>query len=118
MFLEEDSEAHHDLKAVADAEDQSVFASKGFDGIGKMNAKLRCQNASGSDVVAVAEPAGETENLKIVSEDWSFDKLLNVDRNRLGPGQLERVGCFNIAIRSRGTEDENARLCHVGMLLQ
>ena len=51
------------LKAVADAQDQLAGGFEGLQRIAQVMAHLVAEDAAGTDVVAVAEAAGDAENL-------------------------------------------------------
>ena len=54
-----------DLKAVADAEDQLAGRVELVQAVGQVMANLIAEDPAGGDVVAVAEPARQAENLKV-----------------------------------------------------
>ena len=54
-----------DLKAVADADDQLAGVAEFAERVGQVVLDLVAEDPAGGDVVAVAEPAGEAENLKL-----------------------------------------------------
>ena len=56
------------LKAVADAEDQLAGVAKRGERVGQVMPQLVAEDAARGQVVAVAEPAGEAEDLELVGQ--------------------------------------------------
>jgi hypothetical protein len=63
------------------------------------------QDLARGDVVAVAEPTGETEDLVPSPQRRVLDQTVDVHPLGDRPGPLEGMGRFVIAIRSGGAKD-------------
>ena len=64
-FGQEQLRLQQDLKAVADAEDQLAGVAERGERVGQVMPNLIAEDAAGGDVVAVAEAAGEAEDLEL-----------------------------------------------------
>ena len=87
-----------DLEAVADAEDQLAGVAERLQCVGQMMADLVAEDAAGGDVVAVAEAAGEAEDLEVGEFLRSFENAVDVEPLRRAAGQLEGVRSLFVAI--------------------
>ena len=54
------------------------------------------EDATGGDVIAVAEAAGDGEELKLVQRLRPLEQAVDVHERRLGPRQFERVGRLTV----------------------
>ena len=72
-----------------------------------MTAKLRSEYNTGANIVAVAEAAGNTQNLVLIEQSRRFEQPKDVHAIGTASGRVEGEGSFDVAIRSRGPEDTN-----------
>jgi hypothetical protein len=63
------------------------------------------QNATGSDVVPVAESTGETEDLEIPQQLRPFEQPIDMRELGVCPRCFKRESCFLIAIGTGGTQN-------------
>ena len=68
---------------------------------------------AGRHVVAVAETAGEDQDVILIEELLVFDHPVDVDAVRLGPGQLQCVLRFQIGVDSRRPQNDCSNLFHL-----
>ena len=72
------------------------------------------EDLAGGDVVAVAEAAGEGEDLVILQPQPVAQEAVDVHAFSVGAGQVERMGGFEIAVGAGGAKDQRAGL-HAGI---
>src|SRR6185436_9710146 len=53
------------------------------------------------------------EDLKLRQLPWRFENLIDVHALRQRAGPLKRIVCLRVAIRARGSQDQDAWLRHV-----
>jgi hypothetical protein len=99
-----------DLKAIADADDRLAILDELTQGVGEVVNKLVGKDPAGGDVVAVAEAAGDGQELETVELLWVGEEGIEVKALGDGAGELERVGGFQVAVGAGGSEDQRAGL--------
>ncbi len=72
--------------------------------------QLNAENAAASDIVAIAEPAGDAENLEVGEQFRRFQQLAYVHVLRAAAGALKGKRGFHVAIGARRSENEDSRL--------
>lgn len=77
-----------------------------------MMADLVTQNATGSEVIAVTEPAGQTQDLKTARALRRIQQFIDMFADGRRAGLLERKGRFVIAIGTGGSQDQDLRFWH------
>ena len=95
-----------DLESVADTNGGFSFFDKSAQDVAEVVDELVGEDFSGGDVVAVAEPAGDGEQLEFVEEIWVFEKAIEVDAFGFCAGKIEGVCGFEITIGAGGAKDE------------
>ncbi len=98
--VEKRQEAHldHDLKAVADPDDEIAGGDELFDVLAEPLAKTVGDDLSRGDVVAEGESAGDREDVVLVEELRRRDQIVEMDSSRARAGTLEgRLG-FGFAV--------------------
>jgi hypothetical protein len=70
------------------------------------------QNPPGRDIIAVAEPAGHAENLKLLERAGAFQQPVDMQRFRLRARLLEGKRRFLFAIRAGSTQNQYVGLGH------
>ena len=70
------------------------------------------QDPPGRHVVAVAEPAGDAEDLKLVEQIGFIQQPVDVQQLDLAAGLCESKRGFLVAVRAGGSENEDVRLGH------
>lgn len=90
----QDAGLDQDLEAVTDSQDQFVGFDKFADFVAEMMFQLVGQDLTGGDVVAIAESAGQCQNLIIGHEFGIFDQPVNVHFFGDSAGQLKGVTHF------------------------
>lgn len=68
------------------------------------------KNASGGDIVAVAEASGKRHKLEIRQLLRLFEQPVDMQETDSCPGQFKGMGGFLVAIRAGSTNDEGMRL--------
>lgn len=63
-----------------------------------MSAELAREDDAGSEVIAVAEAAGDAEDLEIGESCGVFKQSIEVQAFGLGPGEFEGPGGFDVAV--------------------
>ena len=81
--------------------------------VGQVVLHLIAQDPPGRDVVAVAEPAGDAEHLKIGHAPRLLQHAIDVPPLRRAAGQLESVRSFLVAIGAGRSQDQDTWLYHV-----
>ena len=104
---------HQHLKSVADPDDRLSRRDELGQGIAKMVGQLVRQDLARGDVIAVAEPAGDRQNLRLLEALRRVDQRLQVQRNALSAGQLKCMGGLDIAIGPSRAKDQGLRAHHV-----
>src|SRR5439155_12345823 len=94
-----------DLKAVADANDGFAGFDEAMQRLGEVLGDLIGEDSAGGDVVAIGEPAGDGEELKIAEQRGIFKNTVEMNALRGGAGELESVRGFDVAIGSGGAKD-------------
>ena len=74
---------------------------------GQVVPHLHGEDLPGGHVVAVAEAAGDAEDLEVGQQGRLLQHAVDVQRLRLGAGQLEGPGGLLVAIGARGAEDQD-----------
>ena len=110
--VKKDPEPHHDLKAVADTQDQSILGLKHTDHLGQPCLPLNSRDPPRSDVIAIAKSARKAEDLKGVGKARVLDQLIDVDPNRFPASQFKGVSRLDVAIGSWCSDNERFWLGH------
>ena len=95
------------LEAVADAEDQLAGVAERGERVGQVMAELVGEDAARGHVVAVAEPAGDAEDLVLVGELRASSQRLRWTMSAAPPA-LEGERGFAVAVGAGSTEDKDA----------
>ena len=104
---------HEDLKAIADPQDQLAGLLEFTHRAGQMLPDLTPQDAAGPQVVPIAEPAGQAENLKIAHHQRRLQQPVDVQSLASRAGPLERLRPFPGRNSFRELEESaRARLSH------
>jgi len=103
------------LEAIADAEDQFVGREELTDGIVELSAKLAGEDNSGSEVITVAEAAGNAEDLKIGESGGIFEQSVEVQAFGFGTCEFEGPCGFDVAVGAWGAENADIGSCHGGV---
>ena len=101
---------HEHLESVANSDDRLGRFDESPQGIAEVVDDLICQYFSSSNVVAVAESAGNRQDLELFQQRWVFQNAINVNELRFRTGELKRVGGFGVAIDACGAEDQGRGL--------
>jgi hypothetical protein len=97
---------YQDLKSVADSDDRFAGVDEAANGITEVVDDLIGEDFAGGDVVAVAEAAGENEDLTIAEDGRGFENAVDMHELRSCSGQLECVGGLRIAVGAGGSKDQ------------
>jgi hypothetical protein len=89
------------LKTVADAKNNFAGFYKDIKPVGQMMNNLIRKYFAGSDVVAIAEPAGNNKNLKFIEQILAFDEPVYVYALCPSAGKCQCEFRFEVAIYSR-----------------
>ena len=73
--------------------------------VGQVMLNLVAEDAAGRDVVAVAESAGDAQDLKVGHATRLFEHAIDVPPLGHAAGQLEGVRSFPVAIRARCSQN-------------
>jgi len=68
------------------------------DGVIELTAELPGEDDSGTEVISVAEPAGNAQDLEFGQSGGVFEQSVEVQAFRLSPGQFESPGGFDVAV--------------------
>ena len=68
---------------------------------------LVAEDSAGAQVVAVAESAGNAEDLELLEERGLFQKPVDVQGFGLCAGLLEGEGRFGVAVGAGGAKDQD-----------
>lgn len=108
--------ADENLEAVADPEDESAALDEGAELVAEMMIELIRKELAAGDVVAVAEAAGDGEELIAIEGIRRGDELLDVNEVAIGPGALPREDSFLVAVDAGSAEDNDAGPSHAESL--
>lgn len=106
-----DSAAHQQagfedgLEAVADAEHEFVGGEELPDGIVELSAELTGEDDAGTEVISVAEAAGDAEDLEIRESCGIFEQSVEVQSFGPGTGEFEGPGGFDVAVGAWSAEN-------------
>ena len=78
--------------------------------VGEVVADLVGEDPARGDVVAVAEAAGNGQELVVVHKRRAFEDFVDVAILDGGAGELEGVGGFLVAVRAGGPQDQRRGL--------
>jgi hypothetical protein len=104
---QEQAGLQEDLEAIADAEDQPATVAKLAERVREEVLKLHRKNFSRSNVVAVTETAGQSEDLILAEELGILTQGVDVNAIDDGTGRLEREQRFEIAVGPGRTKNQN-----------
>lgn len=93
------------LEAVADSQHQFISGEELSDGVIQLSAELPGEDDAGAEVIAVAETAGDAEDLKFGESGRVFQQSVEMQPFGLCPGQFESPGCFDVAVGAGCAED-------------
>jgi hypothetical protein len=113
----EEAELDHDLEAVADADHGYAALDGVLNGLVELVAEAVGEDASGGDVVAVGEAAGEADDVDLLEDGGVGDEVGEVLIEGLRAGEVKGVGEFAVAVGAGGTDDECYGLGHRGDIL-
>ncbi len=99
------SRLHQHLKAVANAEHQLAGGAKLLERIGQLEPQLVPQNAARGDVIAIAEAAGKTEDLKLAETLGTRKQFLHMQPRRRSARLSERIRGLFITVHARSAEN-------------
>ena len=97
-----------DLEAVADAEDELVRVQEPPERVAERAGQVPGEDHAGPEVVAVAEPAGDAEDLVAVERVRLLQHAEQVLAVADGPGGGEGAGGLLVAVGARGADDQDA----------
>ncbi len=103
---------HQHLKSVADAEHQFAVSLESGKLFGKMVLDLVAEDSARPQIVAVAEPAGDAEDLEPLEEGRILQQSIDVQGFGFRAGPLKSKRGFRVAIRAGGAKDQDVRLGH------
>lgn len=112
VVTREQAHANENLKAVADAEDQSAAIDEGTELVAEVMAKLVRQKLAAGDVVTVTEAAGDGEKLVASEGIRRGDELLHMNQVAVGPGALPCEDGLLVAVNAGSAEDEDTGPSH------
>jgi hypothetical protein len=75
-------------------------------------ANLVSENTPGGNVVAIAEPAGQAQNLKLLDQARHLEQPIDMQPFGFAASALESEGGFTIAIGAGGPQYKDAWLRH------
>lgn len=112
LGIKEDPQTHHDLKTIADPQNQSVLGLENAQHVCQPRLPLHGRNPTGSDIVTVTKTTRKTEDLKRVGQCRLVDELIYVNSDRLGSCQFESISGFDVAVGSRCSNNQRFWLGH------
>lgn len=112
----DEAKADEHLEAVADTHDESAAIDESREGVAQTVADLVGEDATAGDVVAVAEAAGDRDDLEPVEGCRGFDESFDVRGVSRRAGLLPGEGGLLFAVNAGGPDDEDAYLCHGGIV--
>ena len=101
VHRDEETGLDEDLESVADAQHEFTGIAEFLQLVRQIVEQLAGKNASGGNIVAVAESAGEAEDLKFLEERRIFEKSVHVDPFRRRACFFKGVSGFQITVRAR-----------------
>ena len=107
LIVQQDARLDHHLEAVADAQDQFAGRFELAQRLGQVVPHLHRENLAGRHVVAEAESARNAQDLEAVQQTRVVQQAVDVQGFGLRSGGLEGEGGFVVAVRARGTEDQD-----------
>ena len=107
--LDQKSRFEQHLEPVADAEDEFARVAELADRIGEEMLELAREDFPGRDIVAVAEPARQDQDLRLLEAGRIFAESVDVDAFRDGPRGFEGERGLRIAIGAGRPEDQGFR---------
>jgi hypothetical protein len=78
-----------------------------------MPTKLARKDDSGTNIIAIAETAGNTQDLVVIQQCGLFDQTKQMNPIGPAPTRIEGECRFDVTIRSRSTQDTNPRRSHL-----
>jgi len=102
---EQQARLQEDLKAVADAEDETAAVAELRQALGKPRLQFERENPPAGDVVAVGESARDAEDLEVVGKRRLLCQGMHVHAAGDRAGPLEGVGRFMVAVGARCPQD-------------
>ncbi len=109
----EEAHLNKDLKAVADADYETVCFDEGGDGISEAVFEFAGEDPACGDVVAIGESAGDGESLEVVKGDGTVHKAVYMRKGSLCARLFECVCRFDVTVGACGAKDEDI---HLGQL--
>jgi hypothetical protein len=79
----------------------------------QMTPKLAGKDDPGSNVVSITEAAWDAKDLIFIEQRWTLDKAKQMHAIRTTTAGIEGIRRFDITIRSRSTQNTNARRSHL-----
>jgi len=101
----EQSSFENGLEAVADSQHQFISGEEPSDGVIQLATELPGKDDAGAEVIAVAETAGDAENLEFGQSGRVFQQSIEVQPFGLCSGEFKSPGCFDVAVRAWCAED-------------
>ncbi len=102
---------HEDLKSVADAKDEPTSVMKAPKRIVEGLEPSR-QNATGAQVISIAEPAGDGQDLEGIERPGTLQNSVDVGRLNVSPSKLPGRDGFLIAVCTRSPKDDRTGQGH------
>ncbi len=103
--LQQNARFDQHLEAVADAQDQFAVGLEAGHFRAEVVLEVVAQDAAGGHVVAVAEAAGDAEDLELPETYGLAEQRVDVQRLGCSAGLPEGEGGFLIAIGARGSQN-------------
>jgi hypothetical protein len=100
------------LKPVTDSQDKLVGLQEFSHGFVELSAKLARKDHARAEVIPVAETAGHAQDLELAESRRIFEQAKQVNSFGRGPGQLEGMSGFNVAVGPWGTKNADSRHSH------
>ena len=102
----QESELDEDLETVADADHGHSPLDGSAEGRVEALPGFHGEDAARGDVIAVAETAGEPDEIKLVELCGVFDKLVEVNQLYLGTGHGKGAGELLLAVGTGGSDHD------------
>lgn len=100
-----DAQPHHDLKAVADAENQSASIAELVEYLAQVNHEPLRQNATCCNIIPIAKATWEAEYLMRFAQRRLLDQTVDMHARDAGADLFKSVGRFFVAVRTGGSQD-------------